>query len=93
MVISDEEEKQINKEVADMAVYRLGNVLINNTDSIYVTHFVGTAATGIFSNYQFVVMGVRSLVGAMYEAVRGKIGHSMQTADKETQYKDFILYY
>lgn len=88
-VLDKEEQKKINSDVADMAMYRFGTVLINNTDSIYVSYFISTAVTGIFSNYQFVVMGIRSLVGSVYEALRGKIGHSMHTTEKESQYKDF----
>ena len=65
------------------------NVLINNTDSIYISYFINTAVVGIFSNYQFVVMGLRSIVGSVYEALRGKIGHSLQISDTEGQYKDF----
>ena len=87
--LSIEEEKQINSDISDMAVYRFGNVLINNTDSIYISYFISTVVAGVFSNYQFVVMGVRSLVGALFEALRGKIGHNMQTTEKENQLKEF----
>lgn len=90
--LDKDEKKQINADVADMAMYRFGSVLINNTDSIYVSYFISTAVTGIFSNYQFVVMGIRSMVGSVYEALRGKIGHNMQTTDKEIQYKDFKVH-
>lgn len=90
--LDKEERQQIRKDVTDMVVYRFGNVLINNTDSIYINYFINTVMVGVFSNYQFVVMGVRSIVGALYEAIRGKIGHNIQTEDKNMQYRDFIIH-
>jgi len=90
--LQPKEKKQIHSDVTDMAMFRFGNVLINNTDSIYISYFISTAVVGIFSNYQFVVMGIRSIVGALYEALRGKIGFNMQTTDKKEQFKEFNIH-
>ncbi len=87
-----EEEKQKTKEnIVSMGIYRFGNVLINNTDSIYISYFINTATVGIYTNYMFIITGIRSLISALYEAIRGRVGHQIQTSSKEKQYQGFVI--
>lgn len=87
--LGDNEKHEIKSNVTDMIIYKFGNVLINNTDSIFISRFTSTVMVGIYSNYQFILFGIRSLIGALFEAIRSRVGHKAQTSGLEVQYKGF----
>lgn len=89
--VSKKEYSEIKKNTTNMMIYRFGSVLITNTDSIFISKFINTIMVGVYCNYQFVLTGVNSLVGAFYGAITAKIGHLVQTTDKDKQYNNFVL--
>lgn len=90
--LGKKEKDSIVENMKELIVYRFGKVLISNTDSIFVSRFTSTLMAGIFSNYQFVVLGVRSVLAALSEAIKGRIGNQAQTKSLEVQYKNFRKY-
>ena len=90
--LDEKEQALVAANAKDMVLYRFGKVLISNTDSIFISRFTSTLLVGIYSNYQFVIMGIRSVLGAMFEAVRGKVGYQLQTGSLREQYRNFRIY-
>ena len=88
----DKEKDTIAANAKDMVLYRFGKVLISNTDNIFISRFTSTILVGIYSNYQFIIMGIRSILGALFEAIKGKVGHQAQTESLEEQYQNFKKY-
>ena len=84
------EEKSILKNVSDLMIYRIGSVLVNNTDGILISSLINTAMAGYYSNYLFVLMGVSSLTGSFFEAIVAKIGHIVNKRTKDEQFMSFI---
>lgn len=90
--LEEKEKKSIRENMKELIVYRFGKVLISNTDSIFISKFTSTLMAGIFSNYQFIILGIRSVLGALSDAIKGKIGNQAQTKSLEVQYENFIKY-
>lgn len=90
--LAEKEKDIIAANAKDMVVYRFGKVLISNTDSIFISRFTSTVLVGIYSNYQFIVLGIRSVLGALFEAIKGKVGHQAQTKSLDEQYQNFRKY-
>lgn len=90
--LEESERNTIFVNAKDMVLYRFGKVLISNTDSIFISRFTSTILAGIYSNYQFIIMGIRSVLGALFEAIKGKVGHQAQTESLEEQYQNFKKY-
>lgn len=89
----DEKEKDIIAQNAkDMVLYRFGKVLVSNTDSIFISRFTSTMLVGIYSNYQFVIFGIRCVLGALFEAIKARTGYQMRTESLECQYQNFKKY-
>lgn len=87
-----QEQDMIVGNAKDMVLYRFGKVLISNTDSIFISRFTSTVLVGIYSNYQFIVLGIRSIIGALFEAIKARVGHQTQTESLEGQYQNFKKY-
>ena len=90
--LAEKEKNLIAANAKDMVLYRFGKVLISNTDSIFISRFTSTVLVGIYSNYQFIIIGIRSVLGALFEAIKGKVGHQAQTKSLEEQYQNFRKY-
>lgn len=50
-----------------MFMHKLGDVMVNNTDSLIISAFVGLVTVGIFDNY-------RMLLGSVNTAINGILG-------------------
>lgn len=46
-----EERRDIFKNVKAMLMHKIGNVVVNNTDNLLISSFVGVVTAGIYSNY------------------------------------------
>lgn len=75
-----------------MVMYRFGKVLISNTDNIFISRFISTAMVGIYSNYQFIIAGITSLIAAFYEAITARVGQMLSMSERENQYQGFQFY-
>lgn len=90
--LEKEEADTIRSNVSDMVMYRFGKVLISNTDNIFISRFISTAMVGIYSNYQFIIAGITSLIAAFYEAITARVGQMMSVSERENQYNGFQFY-
>lgn len=86
------ETERIKSNVSDMVMYRFGKVLISNTDNIFISRFISTAMVGVYSNYQFIIAGITSLVSAFYEAITARVGQMLSVKGTEEQYAQFRFY-
>lgn len=91
-ILPPAEAEAIKHNVVDMVMYRFGKVLISNTDSIFISSLISTAMVGIYSNYQFIILGISSLVSAFYEAIKARVGQQMTVSKKENQYRGFQMH-
>lgn len=90
--LEKEEAETIKSNVSDMVMYRFGKVLISNTDNIFISRFISTAMVGIYSNYQFIIAGITSLIAAFYEAITARVGQMMSVSERTNQYHGFQFY-
>lgn len=83
------DKKSILGNVKDLILYRIGNVMLNSTDSILVSVLINTATSGCYSNYLFISAGVSSLIGSFYESIMSRVGQLVATHCKRDQFRDF----
>ena len=57
-----EERQDILKNVKAMLMHKLGNVIVNNTDNLLISSFVGVVTAGIYSNYYLVIGSIRQVL-------------------------------
>lgn len=83
------DRENINKNVKDLMIYRIGNVMLNSTDSILISVLINTGMSGMYSNYLFVSMGAHSLAAGFYESIVSQIGKLIATHSRERQFESF----
>ena len=81
--------KSIFKNMGAMSIHKLGDVVLNNTDSLIMSSFVGIISVGIYSNYLMISASINSALMGVLNATIASVGNLSATEDKEDVYRVF----
>ena len=82
-----EETKKIFSDVKSVVFYKVGGVLLNNTDNILITVILGVIVVGYYSNYMMLVSLVMTVLELMFSALAGSVGNLNASTTKEQSQK------
>ena len=88
-VTSLEDKANIIEMIKSTAVYRVGVIIINNTDNILISIIVSTVTVGVYSNYTMILNAVNSFLAAGISALIATIGRRRVSKTVEEQYTFF----
>ncbi len=86
-----EERKGIYKNIGAMFLHKLGDVVVNNTDNMIMSAFVGIIATGIYSNYTALQASVCTALNGLFGAFTASIGDLNTTKDRESLFRVYRI--
>lgn len=69
------ERESIFENVKSMFIYRIGGVILNNTDNIIISSLIGTLYVGLYSNYLLIVNGIRGFTDILFSSIASSIGN------------------
>ena len=76
------EGKSIRRAVRSMLIYRIGGIVLHNTDPVLISVLIGTATLGYFANYLLLVGSVVMLVEAAFSAFSPSVGQLVASGGK-----------
>ena len=92
ITLPKEERKEIFKSAKAVLVHRLGNLAINQTDSLIVSIFINMTEWGLMSNYLVLKTAVSRLLENVYSAILPSMGNLVTSESEERQIKVFNTY-
>lgn len=66
---------EIKKNVIGTISSKVGSIVVNGTDNILISKFIGLSVVGLYSNYSLVVTGITSLLGQVLNSVVASFGN------------------
>lgn len=88
---------RLKKNVIGTISSKLGSIVVNGTDNILISKFVGLAAVGFYSNYSLVISGITSMLNQVLNAVVASFGNLGATEkddpDKQVRIFNQYVYY
>lgn len=87
-ILPGEMTKGINRRIRDLFTGKIGTVIINNSDSVVISAFMGLTALTIFQNYFFIMTSVIGIAEITLQSIMAGVGNSFITETKEKNYKD-----
>lgn len=66
---------EIKENVKSTFIYKIGHVIMNNTDNILISIIIGTVYVGYYSNYGLIVTAVSTFISIIIQAVQPSIGN------------------
>lgn len=73
--LTNDDKKGLMNDVKDTFLYRLGGVLITNTDSIVISVILGTLFVGYISNYNLVISSINGFIVILTSAIFASVGN------------------
>jgi len=87
--LSKEEKNEIFKNIKAMFVYKIGGVLVNNTDNILISKIISITAVGLYSNYTLISNSVNNVLNILIGSFTGSIGNYNAESSGENSQKLF----
>ena len=89
--------KDITKNVMAMSMHKFGGVMVQGTDNLIMSAFVGLGSVGIYSNYKLILTNANYMLAKIYEAFTASIGNLGATENSEKVYTvyqalDFLMF-
>ena len=84
--VKSEQLKEIKKNTLGLVGSKIGEIVILNTENIFISAFVGLASAGIFLSYQMVLRGLQSIVNQAINAVVATFGNLRLDENREKEY-------
>ena len=58
-------------------------MIVNNTDNLLISSFVGIASVGCYSNYYLLIGSVQQVLNETFQGITASVGNLGATASKE----------
>lgn len=74
VLIPNEEKKEIYKNIAAMAMHKIGGTLVTSTDNLLISKMVGVVEVGLYSNYILLRTTIYTVTHSIYKAIIASMG-------------------
>lgn len=91
LMISDEEKNIIWGNIRAMFSYKIGGVILNNTDQLLISIIVCTEAVGLYSNYYMPIKLIMGVTSAVFIAIQASIGNLTIEKNSKRQFEIFKI--
>lgn len=83
-----EQIKTINGRIRDLFTSRLGSVIVNASDTIVISAFLGLTTLAIYQNYFYIITAVIGMITIIFTSVTAGIGNSLIVEKPEKNFLD-----
>lgn len=87
--LSKQERRSLFRNIKALAINKVSGVLVNSTDNIAITYFIGLTSVGMASNYTILSKLLDKLITPFFNGLTGSVGNLNASVDRETSYRFF----
>lgn len=87
--LTREEKKEIKKDVSAIFSHDIGTFVLNSTDNMIISKFIGVVEVGLYSNYTMIMHAIQTLLNLIFNSLTSSIGNLMNDSSKEKSYEVF----
>jgi O-antigen/teichoic acid export membrane protein len=91
--LSTEDYKSIKKNIFSLFLLKIGGVVINGTDNILISSFIGITLVGVYSNYLMLIGIIQTLISQIFTPMTASIGNLINSESKERSLEVFYRVY
>lgn len=74
---------EIKKNISAMLFHKIGGIVVNSTDNIIISKFVGLKAVGLYSNYYIIITALNSIFNQLFTSIVASVGNLGVSESKE----------
>lgn len=87
--LDNKTKKEITKNVSSMTLHKIGAIVVNSTDNLIISKYVGLFEVGIYSNYYLVINALITVIAQIFNSITASIGNLAATEDSQKLYDIF----
>lgn len=87
--LSKKDKAVIAQRVKDIITAKLGGVILNSSDTVIISAFLGLSMLATYQNYYFLISAVIGFIGMAMSGAMASVGNSIVTESREKVYVDF----
>lgn len=80
---------EIKRNIRAMIAHKTGGVVVNTTDNLIISKFIGLVQVGLYSNYQLIINALNIITGQIFSSITASVGNLGATETNER--KKFIF--
>lgn len=84
-------EKKVFNDVKSLSVIQITNAVINFTDTIIISKFVGIIETGLFANYKMITTQLTNFINTIFNGLGASIGNLL-AEDNRGRIRTILVY-
>ncbi|MBZ6014015.1 transporter [Leuconostoc gelidum subsp. gelidum] len=81
----------MKKNISGMLSAKMGGIIVNGTDNLLLSYYIGLTSVAMFANYTMIITGLTQVMGQLISAVTSSIGNL--GASKESMKKKEEVFY
>lgn len=87
--LGKDEQKGILTKVKGMMMHKVGGFVLNSTDNLVISKFVGVLMVGLYSNYLMIINMIKTYLTQITGSVTASVGNLIASEPKEKVHKVF----
>lgn len=87
--LGKKEIKKLFKDIRALFLYKVSEVVLNSTDNIIISTFLGTGWVAILSNYNMITRNIYNLILQIFQSTSASVGNLAATEGAKKQYSIF----
>ena len=87
--LTKEETKDIFRRVRGMMMHKVGGFVLNGTDNLVISKFVGVVSVGVYSNYSMIITLIKSYLSVIVSPISASVGNLIATESDQKKYEVF----
>lgn len=91
--LDDDTKKEVMQKTKAMFMHKIGNLLVNTSDSIIISAFISVILLGKYSNYTTIVVAMNGVISLVFTPLTSIIGHLCVGDNNKLKLKYFKFFY
>ncbi|MBQ1948328.1 MAG: hypothetical protein II359_06925 [Clostridia bacterium] len=84
-----EEKQELVKNVGGLFCHKIGGVVLNGTDNMIISVFIGVGVVGLYNNYLMLINLIKMALEQVINSITASIGNLFATEDQNHTYRVF----
>ena len=73
--IDEKDKKALFSNVKYLFFHKFGGIVLNSTDNIVASKYIGLTIVGLYSNYYLIFNALHSMISQIFQSIIGSIGN------------------
>lgn len=81
--------KDIMQKIKALIFHKIGGYIVDGTDNIVISSFLGISTVGIYANYRMIIVAVSTVISQIFNALTASVGNLLVGEKEEKVYETY----